>query len=283
MANYALDNANAHGAAHLGGLTGLFDEFTCARIAESSRLPGARALEIGAGNGSVALWLAGQVGPDGSVTAVDLDVSHIPPHERLTVSRLDLLEQPPPDGPFDVIHGRCVMTHLPNRDTLLPALGERLAPGGTIIIEDFDPFGLERAAHLLSAPAGVAELLSGPAGVAELPSGPAGVAELWHRYVQLRQQIFHESGSDRGFITRAPGLLLRAGLGDVQAVTWCRSWRGGEPGSWHARATLEQFRPRLVEHGFPDEAVNVLVRALDDPDFYSAGRPLCSVSGRAPA
>lgn len=263
MANYALDNASTHGAAHLGGLTGLLDEFTCARIAESSRLPGARALEIGAGNGSVALWLAGQVGPDGSVTAVDLDVSHIPPHDRLTVSRLDLLEQPPPDGPFDVIHGRCVMTHLPNRDTLLPALCERLAPGGTILIEDFDPFGLERAAHLLSA--------------------PAGVAELWHRYVQLRQQLFRESGSDRDFITRAPGLLLRAGLGDVQAVSWCRSWRGGEPGSWHARATLQQFRPRLVEHGFPDEAVDVLVRALDDPDFYSAGRPLCSVSGRAPA
>jgi SAM-dependent methyltransferase len=263
MANYALDNASAHGAAHLGGLTGLFDGFTGARIAESSRLPGAHALEIGAGNGSVALWLAEQVGPDGSVTAVDLDVSHIPAHERLTVARLDLLEQPPPDGPFDVIHGRCVMTHLPNRDTLLPALCERLAPGGTIIIEDFDPFGLERAAHLLSA--------------------PAGVAELWQRYVQLRQQLFQESGSDRGFITRVPGLLLQAGLRDVQAVSWCQSWRGGEPGSWHARATLEQFRPRLVEHGFPDEAVDTLVRALDEPDFYSAGRPLCSVSGRAPA
>jgi len=266
MANYALDNASAHGAAHLGGLTGLFDDFTGARIAESSRLRGARALEIGAGNGSVALWLAGQVGPDGSVTAVDLDVSHIPPHDRLTVSRLDLLEQPPPAGPFDLIHGRCVLTHLPNRATLLPALCERLAPGGTILIEDFDPFGLDRAAHLLAAPA-----------------EPAGVAELWQRYVHLRQQLFAESGSDRGFINQAPQALLRAGLGDVQSVTWCRSWRGGEPGSWHARATLQQFRPRLVEHGFPDEAVDVLVRALDDPDFYSAGRPLCSVSGRAPS
>ncbi|MFF5289266.1 class I SAM-dependent methyltransferase [Paractinoplanes globisporus] len=266
MTNYALDNASAHGAAHLSGLTGLFDEFTCARIAESSRLHGARALEIGAGNGSVARWLADQVGPDGSVIAVDIDVSHIPPHERLTVSQLDLLEEPLPDGPFDIIHGRCVMTHLPNRATLLPALCERLAPGGTIIVEDFDPFGVDRAAHLLQAPA-----------------APAGVAELWHRYVHLRQELFHESGTASRFITRIPQLLLEAGFGDVQATTWCRSWRGGEPGSWHARATLEQFRPRLVERGFPDDAVDVLVRALEDPDFYSAGRPLCSVSGRAPS
>lgn len=265
MANYALDNASTHGAAHLGGLTGLFDEFTCARIAESHPLRGARCLEIGAGNGSVARWMADQVGPDGSVTAVDLDVSHIPPHERLTVAELDLLEQPAPDGPFDVIHARCVITHLPNRATLLPALCERLTPGGTIVIEDFDPFGLERAAHLLSAPA-----------------SPAGVAELWSRYVHLRQQLFSESGSDRQFITHIPDVLLAAGLHDVEAVTWCRSWHGGEPGSRHARATLQQFRPRLVEHGFPDEAVDVLVQALDDPDFRSAGRPLCSVSGRAP-
>jgi SAM-dependent methyltransferase len=265
MAGYALDNANSNGAAHLGGLTGLFDGFTAARMAESGRLAGARCLEIGAGNGSVAQWLADQVGPGGSVTAVDIDVSHIPPDDRLTVSRLDLLREPPPDGPFDVIHGRCVMTHLPNRATLLPALCERLAPGGTILIEDFDPFGLERAAHLLHTPA-----------------APADVAELWSRYVHLRQQLFHESGTDRGFITRIPAVLLDAGFDDVRAVTWCQSWRGGEPGSWHARATLEQFRPRLVEHGFPSQAVDTLAQALNDPDFHSAGRPLCSVSGRAP-
>jgi SAM-dependent methyltransferase len=266
MASYALDNASSHGAAHLGGLSGLLDGFTQDRIAESSRLAGARCLEIGAGNGSVALWLADRVGPGGSVTAVDLDVSHIPAHERLTVARLDLLREPPPDGPFDLIHGRCVMTHLPNRATLLPALCERLAPGGTILIEDFDPFGIERAAHLLHA-----------------PEAPADLARLWSEYVHLRQRLFHESGTEKGFITRIPSLLLAAGFDDVQAVTWCRSWRGGEPGSWHARATLEQFRPRLIEHGFPADAVDTLVRALDDPEFHSAGRPLCSVSGRAPA
>src|SRR3954447_14510371 len=122
MAGYALDNANSNGAAHLGGLTGLFDGFTAARMAESGRLAGARCLEIGAGNGSVAVWLADQVGPGGSVTAGDIDASHIPPHEPLPAWRLDLLREPPPDGPFDVIHGRCVMTHLANRASVLPAL-----------------------------------------------------------------------------------------------------------------------------------------------------------------
>jgi hypothetical protein len=39
--------------------------------------PGWRCLEIGAGRGSMALWLAGQVGPSGEVVATDIDVTYL--------------------------------------------------------------------------------------------------------------------------------------------------------------------------------------------------------------
>jgi len=68
VTNYALANASPHGNSHLTGLSGMFDPFSTARISESTTLAGARCLELGAGNGSVAVWLAEQVGPDGHVT-----------------------------------------------------------------------------------------------------------------------------------------------------------------------------------------------------------------------
>jgi SAM-dependent methyltransferase len=266
MPSYTLDNASPHGADHLNGLSGTYDDFTRERIAETTRLSGARCLELGAGNGSIALWLADQVGPTGEVTAVDLDVSHVGSHDQLRLLRMDLLNEPLPDGPYDLVHGRLVFAHLPNREAMLADLRTRLAPGGTILIEDFDPRGFIRAEELLATPA-----------------APANLGELWGRYARLRTELFASAGTDHKFIDRVHGLLLDAGLVDVQTVSHSRSWRGGEPGSWHASATLQQFRPRLVDRGFPDSAVDALVQSLDDPQFHSPGRLLRSTSGRAPA
>ena len=39
--------------------------------------PGWRCLEIGAGRGSMAVWLAEQVGPSGEVVATDIDVTYL--------------------------------------------------------------------------------------------------------------------------------------------------------------------------------------------------------------
>ncbi|MEN3304232.1 MAG: hypothetical protein V7603_434 [Micromonosporaceae bacterium] len=265
MASYTLDNASPHGTDHLRGLTGLFDHFTSARIGETTQLEGARCLELGAGNGSVALWLAEQVGPGGQVTATDIETQHIPEHERLSVLRHDLLLEPLPAGPFDLIHARCLLIHLPNREALLPELYKRLAPGGTLLIEDFNIVDDARTTPVLHAPK-------------DLPD----VTELWCTYERLRGELFEVSGSDGGFVVRVHGLMVEAGLTDVNSATYCQTWRGGDPGSRHAAATLQQLRPRLAERGFGKDAVDLLVRAADNPGFHVAGRPLCSTSGTAP-
>ena len=49
--------------------------------------PGWRCLEIGAGRGSMAVWLAQQVGEKGQVVATDLDVTYL---ERLHLPNLDV-------------------------------------------------------------------------------------------------------------------------------------------------------------------------------------------------
>lgn len=51
--------------------------------------PGWRCLEVGAGRGSMAVWLAEQVGPKGHVVATDIDTRYL---ARLDVPNLEVLQ-----------------------------------------------------------------------------------------------------------------------------------------------------------------------------------------------
>lgn len=266
MSTYALSNSSVHGVSHLDGLSGMYDPFTTARIAESTRLFGARCLEIGAGNGSIACWLAERVGPEGMVLALDLDPTRIPEHRYLSTQMRDLTRDPLPAGPFHLIHGRLILGHLPNRDTLLPQLCGLLAPGGTILVEEF---------HLPPGHLGDQ--------VRSVPAATPQVRHLWERYLTYRGELFTAAGSDGTFADRMDRVLEDEGLVDVRTVTWCTSFRGGDPGAFHALGGLEQFRPQLAERGFGDAEVDALVEALNHPDFRLSGRALTSTSGRRPA
>src|SRR4029077_14444284 len=66
--------------------------------------PGARALEVGCGNGSISAWLAERVSRGGIAVAVDLDFSLI--HVRipnLELRRADIVAGPVERGAFDLV------------------------------------------------------------------------------------------------------------------------------------------------------------------------------------
>lgn len=266
MRTYALDNASPHGATHLDGIAGSLDTFTADRLAETvGSFPGRRCLELGAGNGSVALFIAEQVGPDGEVVAVDLDPQHIPPHDRLNIIAADLAAGWLPAGPWDVIHCRLLLGHLPGRHELLAGWCQALAPDGAIVVEEyFLPPGLP--------------------GDEVLASPTMELRHLWEIFNRLRLDIFADRGADPTFGGHAHEVLRDSGLQPGRVVTHRESWRGGDPESRHALATLQQFRHELVERGaragFDHTAVDRLAAGLDDPGFECAGRLLCSTSGR---
>src|SRR4051794_39838469 len=58
--------------------------------------PGWRCLEVGAGRGSMAVWLAERVGPTGHVVATDVDTRYLSRHEfsNLQVIEHNILEDP---------------------------------------------------------------------------------------------------------------------------------------------------------------------------------------------
>ena len=113
---------------------------TTAHLGRIGVAPGWRCLELGAGGGSIAAWLATQVGSAGRVVATDFDVSRIRTHSlnQLEVHRLDLVTDALPLGPWDLIHERLVLQHVPARLEVLDRMLTALAPGGWVVLEDFD-------------------------------------------------------------------------------------------------------------------------------------------------
>lgn len=100
---------------------------------------GQRCLEVGAGTGSIARALAGVVGPDGYVLAVDRDVrflSELP--DVVEVRRMDVMADDLPQAQFDLVHARLLIAHLhPHRDALR-RLAAAVAPGGCLMVEEVD-------------------------------------------------------------------------------------------------------------------------------------------------
>jgi tRNA A58 N-methylase Trm61 len=72
---YWFDNSLADEGNRLRLLEGIADPRSIRLLGQLDILPGWRCAELGAGGGSMALWLADQVGDEGSVMAVDRDVT----------------------------------------------------------------------------------------------------------------------------------------------------------------------------------------------------------------
>ena len=93
--------------------------------------PGARAVEVGCGNGSISAWLAERVGPGGRVVAVDLDLSLIDvTAPNLEPRQADICAGPVEPGGFDLVTARAVLHHVADAEAAIRNLAASLAPGG---------------------------------------------------------------------------------------------------------------------------------------------------------
>jgi hypothetical protein len=120
------------------------------RLEKTGIEPGWRCLEIGAGLGTVSLWLADKVGEGGEVVCTDLQPKFISEinDSRITVEKLDILKAPKRHGVFDLAIVRNVHHHIPDRDAAVHNLVKMVRPGGHILyvepdlhpaLEDFHP------------------------------------------------------------------------------------------------------------------------------------------------
>jgi len=117
-----------------------YDEVTRTRLTMAGPLDGLRALEVGAGAGSVALMLAEMVGPDGEVVALDLDPRFLVDLDlpNLTVRRHDIVTDELERSCYDLVHCRALLLHLSDPVTALSRMIDSLRPGGLLLVEDAD-------------------------------------------------------------------------------------------------------------------------------------------------
>lgn len=149
---YLLDNRTGEAGARFTALSALFDPSTFRHLTDLGVGAGWRCWEVGAGGPSVVNWLADRVGPTGAVLATDIDTSWLAdtapdtaPDTGATnvqVRLHDVAGDPPPNGelgPFDVVHARLVLVHVPDRDRALAHMVAAVRSGGWVLVEDADP------------------------------------------------------------------------------------------------------------------------------------------------
>jgi SAM-dependent methyltransferase len=256
--SYAFDNRAHEASTQLGTLEALLDPVTARRLAHPVLRTGATCWEVGAGGGSVARMMSAAVGPDGHVVATDIEPSHVTPQANLDVLRHDVCSDPPPGGPFDVIHARLVLLHLPERRRVLRSLVEALAPGGWLVLEEFD--------------------CTVPLRVLAAPGDDA--AKLFSRTLDAILGVLRDRGADLGWAQDVHTELVDAGLSDVDTVTHSESWVGGGAGASLHEINSRQLEPRLLAAGVSAEDLRAFRQLCRDPRFNALSYQLVSTRGR---
>jgi SAM-dependent methyltransferase len=253
---YAWDNGWEEARRRLDLLEQSWDPQTWVSLGEVGVEPGWCCLEVGGGGGSVVRWLCDAVGRDGRVVTVDIDTRFLETIDapNLEVLQADVVTEGLPDGPFDLVHTRAVLMHIPARDRLLAELVARLRPGGTMVLEEFDFHSMGGS----PSPAWGAFWLD----AADILNRAVGLDGTWARHLPRR--------------------LHSLGLCDVRARMTTSLFRGGSAEAEFYRVTWWQARDWLLGGGMPKEVLDEGLALLDDDTQWLPGPANVTVSGRLP-
>ncbi|GAA2258516.1 hypothetical protein GCM10010232_56130 [Streptomyces amakusaensis] len=242
----------------LKALAAVCDPATRADLSRWGLRPRARCLEIGAGAGTVALWLA-ERSSGGEVTATDTDIRFMAglQHPALRVLRHDVRTEDFPAGTFDLIVARSVLCHVGERDAVLARMVSWLRPGGRIYVEDPSFFPAASSADP------VVRRLGG-AVVATLARAIGSDVEAWARSF--------------------PAPLLGRGLVRVGVRVHCSTLTSGNAAGAAWRHSVADLVPVMDRLGILPEADAVAALAhLERPEFVDVAHAMIGMWGVLPA
>jgi SAM-dependent methyltransferase len=215
--------------------------------------PSWRCLELAAGAGSIARWLAARC-PDGHVVAADIDTRYLDPSwaPNLEVREFDVLREAFEPGSFDLIHARALMLHLPDREEILARMATWLVPGGLIVIEDTDLFPSKSSPH-----------------------------SAWRRAAQGLHELMSLQGTDNTWPRRRlPAVFAEIGLVDLGLEMNLHPVGSGGPSDEFWPLFFGQIGPEFVRHKIlTEEQIAEAIALIDDPAFVDT--PFAFVSGWA--
>jgi SAM-dependent methyltransferase len=249
----------------LGLLEQLFDPLS--RRRRELVQPGWRCLEVGAGRGSMAVWLAERVGESGQVVATDIDVTYL---KRLKLPNLDVRQHNILDDPldalgsgsFDLVCSRLLLYHLIGKqEAAIRRMADCLRPGGWLVDEDGD-WGTVAPVD---------------------PSHPHSAR--YHRMWQGGGWLASR-GFDPAFGRKLPLLFEQCGLENIRHEATAEVVRGGSPWArwWQdtmvAHRTWEQADGGLTEA--QEEEYRALTIPWSDPSFWFLNVLLHACWGQRP-
>jgi SAM-dependent methyltransferase len=220
--------------------------------------PGARCLEIGAGAGSIALWLAERAGEQGEVVAVDLDASFLRA-SLPTTSRVRVVEgdarRALASAHFDLVHARYVLVHNADWESLLDAIVASLRPGAALLVEE-----------------------------PEFTAAKAGFgadASAFDRVNAAICAMFRGASKDPMLGVRLPAALEQRGLRVECTENHTPLCRGGDPVAAMMAMSTRQLRGRYLATGLVDESdLEGYLRFASDPTAWGIYYATISVLAR---
>jgi SAM-dependent methyltransferase len=203
-------------------------------------------LEVGAGAGSIANWLADAVGPAGSVVALDVDPRFMVPGSRPNVEVVGAdIREWEAERVYDLVHARYVLIHVPEVDRAIGRMAATLRPGGWLVLEepDFIP--------------------------ARFAGGPTEFAGAFERVNAAIDAMFVSRNMDPALGAHLPAILSKLGLSLVAVETEAHLVAGGSEIALMMKASTEQLRDKYVGTGLAsDDDIEGYLRFAQDPSTW---------------
>lgn len=217
---------------------------------------GAACLDAGCGPGETMRAMAERVGPAGRVLGIDTDASlgalavrtlHGDGYRQCSFREHDLCQPAAvPGGPFDLVYARLLLFHLPERVEVLARLWADVAPGGHLIVQDYD----FRSIGVLPDLASIGEL------------------------TRVFTRAFLAVGADVHVGARLPELFQQAGVGTPDGIDVAGYLDPLPTGSAMVAQVFRSVLPVALAHGITTErdAAATLAAAEQDAARYPDGQ-----------
>ena len=197
---------------------------------------GWRCLDVACGTGAVTRMLGEMVGASGSVHAIDLDIRHVDVtvgklraegQEIFSTEQFDAAGPGSPRGaPFNLVFARLLICHMTDPVGTLRNLWNWVAPGGVLLIQDYDM--------------GVVHVS---------PPDPLG-----EEGIEILQQCFARAGKDFRAGSSMPHYFRRAGIGAEDGILYGCATIPGPAARQSLLAVLKSLKIPAVKLGLKTEA-----------------------------
>jgi trans-aconitate methyltransferase len=210
--------------------------------------PGARCLDAGCGPGETMRAMAERVGPSGHVLGLDADPAigamtqamlHDAGHRQCTFRAQNIIAaEPVPGAPFDLVYARLLLFHLPERADVLARLWDAVAPGGHLLVQDYDIRGVNTAPQL----------------------------DWVHDVMRVITGAFAAAGADFTTGARLPQLFAQAGVGTPDGTDVAGRIEPLATGRIMIETVFRSLLPAALAHGVTTEADAAAMLSLIDRD-----------------